>query len=67
MMTREDVMAYGAIGTAFCVLACGFCFDIHFMGTAYAFGVLAALSVVVVFLAYLDEPNSYDTRSARGG
>jgi hypothetical protein len=57
MITRQDVMVYGAMIAAFCTLAAGFCFDIGYRGSSFAFGAITAGSVVAAFLAYL-EPNA---------
>lgn len=50
---REDVMVYSAMLGGFCALASGFCFDVNFVGTAWAFLAISVVSVLVLCTAYL--------------
>ena len=51
-MNRQDVMAYSAMASAFSLLAAGFSKDVGFSGTAFAFAVIAVLSMIVGLLGY---------------
>ena len=52
-MSRMDVMAYSAMSAAFSVLAAGFCRDINFHGTSFAFAVIAVCAMITGLLGYL--------------
>lgn len=68
MITRYDVMAYGAILAAFCALAAGFSVDVGYQNTGVALALIAAVSVISMFIAYLNGGNSSnDTFTGRGG